>query len=252
MSVTTVQSNLLHPDRHPLLRKIATIAEPTEEERRALLNLPFSIKSLPQHADIVSDGDRPTQCALILEGFTCRYKLTHAGKRQIMSFHIPGDIPDLQSLYIEVMDHGIGAVAPSTVGYIPHDAIRDLIRRYPAIAATFWRDTLIDAAVFRQWMMGIGRRSAHGRIAHLLCELTTRFRAIGAAADYSLDLPITQVDIADSLGLTPVHVNRVLQELRRDDLIELRRGHLRIKNWDRLSEVAEFDPTYLHLTQTAA
>ena len=141
----------------------------------------MTVRDLRADQDIVRDQDRPSQCCLILTGFACRYKMTPAGKRQIFSFHIPGDIPDMQSIHLRVMDHSLGTLTASKVAFIPHEHVRALNRRCPRIADVFWRDTLIDAAVFREWMAGLGRREAFARIAHLLCELFLRFKAVGLA-----------------------------------------------------------------------
>jgi CRP-like cAMP-binding protein len=247
-----VQQNNLSPERNQLIRKLESIADLTVEEKQALLELPMTIKKIGPDEDIVRDGDRPSECCLLVTGFACRYKLTQEGKRQIMSFHIPGDIPDLQSLFLDVMDHSLGTLVASTVGMIPHEHIYDLTRRYAGIAAAFWRDTLIDAAVFREWMVGIGRRSAYTRIAHVLCELLVRFRAIDMTENHALELPVTQAEIGDALGLSTVHVNRVLQELRGDGLITLRGRTLIANDWEGLQKAGEFDPTYLHLRKKQA
>jgi CRP-like cAMP-binding protein len=206
-----------------------------------------TLRDLKADQDIVRDHDRPSQCCLILEGFACRYKITPGGKRQIFSFHIPGDIPDMQSIHLSVMDHSLGTLEPSRVAFIPHESVRALNRRYPRIADVFWRDTLIDAAVFREWMAGIGRRSAFARIAHLFCELFLRFKAVGLTNGPGFRLPVTQAEIGDALGLSTVHVNRVIQELRGRKLIGLRGSSVTVPDWDALKEAGEFDPTYLHL-----
>lgn len=236
----------------PLVRKLESIFALSPEERRALDGFNATIRTLPADHDIVRDGDRPSECCLILEGFACRYKLTRAGKRQIFSFHIAGDIPDLQSLHLGVMDHSLGTLTPSRLAFIPHDAVRDLTARFPRLAAAFWRDTLIDAAVFREWMLGLGRREAYGRIAHLLCELLVRFSAVGLANGRAYAMPITQAELGDALGLSTVHVNRTLQELRRDGLITTHAATVTVQDWDRLKAAGEFDPTYLHLRNAIA
>lgn len=230
-----------------LTRKLASIDRVSPEERRAIEGLPFTKKRLDGGQDIVREKDRPTQCCVVLEGWACRYRLLSEGKRQILSFHIPGDIPDLQSLHLRVMDHNLATVTPCTVALIPHESIQDITRRFPGLCSILWRDTLVDAAIFREWMTGIGRRSAYGRIAHLFCEIYIKMNAIGLADDHRCEWPITQVDIADALGLSNVHVNRVLQDLRSQKLISLRGRTLVIENWDALRQAAEFDPLYLHL-----
>jgi CRP-like cAMP-binding protein len=195
----------------------------------------------------VREGDRPSECCLVVEGFTCRYKFTAEGKRQIFSFHIPGDIPDLQSLHLKVMDHSLMTLTPCKLAFVPHQSLTGLMRRCPRVADVMWRDTLIDAAIFREWMIGMGRRSAYTRIAHVLCEVLVKMRSVGLANGHGCELPLTQAELGDALGLSTVHVNRSLQELRGDGLIELRGGSLTVLNWDGLKKAGEFDPTYLHL-----
>jgi CRP-like cAMP-binding protein len=150
------------------------------------------------------------------------------------------------------MDHNLGTLVPSRVALIPHPSLRDLIVHYPRIASLFWRNTLIDAAVFREWMTGIGRRSAYARIAHLFCELLVRFQAIGLAEGCTIELSVTLAEIGDALGLSTVHVNRVFQELRGDGLITSKGGALTVLDWEGLKQAGEFDPTYLHLRNREA
>jgi CRP-like cAMP-binding protein len=234
------------PELQRLLLKLDSIAELMPEDRDALTSLPLRLKSIPQDADIIREGDRPSESCLLLEGFCCRYKIVGEGKRQILSFHTPGDIPDLQSIYLKTMDHSIVALVPSKVAFIPHQNLIDLTRRYPRIAAAFWRDTLIDAAIFREWMVGLGRRDAYQRIAHLFCEMALRIKAVGLANNGSYDLPVTQAELGDALGLSNVHVNRVLMDLRKNKLISLRSTTITIIDWEQLKRAGDFDPLYLH------
>jgi CRP-like cAMP-binding protein len=235
-----------------LSRKLESIAPLSAEEKAALERLPLRIRDVPADQDIVREGDRPSECCLVIDGFACRYLMTDDGKRQILSFHITGDIPDLQSLHLTVMDHCLSTLAPSRLGFIQHDDLRRLMRHQPRLGDLFWRETLIDAAIFRQWMVGLGRRTAHGRIAHILCELLVRARAVKLVEDHTIDLPLTQSEIGDAVGLSTVHVNRVLQGLRAEGLISLRSGSLAILNWEGLREVAGFDATYMHLVEQPA
>ncbi|KAB1073298.1 Crp/Fnr family transcriptional regulator [Methylobacterium planeticum] len=245
----------LDPDHHALsllVRKLGSIAALTDGERQAILSVPSKTRLLNAGQDIVRDGDKPSQCCLILDGWACRYKIIGEGKRQIFSFHIPGDIPDLQSLHLHTMDHSLGTITQATVAFIPHESMRELSTRFPRIGEVLWRDTLVDAAIFREWMIGMGRKSAFGRIAHLFCEMYLKLEAVGLAGEHRCPLPITQMDIGDALGLSNVHVNRVLQEMRGRSLITLRGSALVIQAWDVLIGVSEFDPTYLHLEKRAA
>ncbi len=232
---------------HPLIRKLETIIDLTEGEKAAITELPFVIRNYPADQDIVREFDRPSHCVVILEGMACRYKILPGGKRQIFSFHIPGDMPDAQSLHLNVMDHSLATLVPVMVATIHHDVIRGLLRTNPRLADAIWRETLVDAAIFREWMANVGRREAHARIAHLLCELYTKMRSVGLAQNSHVELPITQEELADATGLSTVHVNRTLQQLRGEKLISHQARKLIIEDWEGLQRAGQFDPTYLHL-----
>jgi CRP-like cAMP-binding protein len=165
---------------------------------------------------------------------------------------IQGLLTDLHSLHLKVLDNSVSTISPCRVGFIPHEALRDLCLRYPRIGAAFWRETLIDAAIFREWVMNVGQREGVSRMAHVLCELVVRLRAVDLVEDHVCDLPITQIEFADALGFSPVHVNRVLQQMRAEGLIETQGSRLRIPDWDGLKQAGEFDPTYLHLVREDA
>jgi len=233
-------------EAHPLVLKLESITDLSQDETAALLALPMRVQEIRADQDIVREGDRPSQCCLLLEGFIARYKVTYKGKRQIFAFHTPGDIPDALSLQIKIMDHSLGTLTPCKVGFIQHEHMRSLLREHPRLTDVFWRETLIDAAIFREWMLAIGRRDAKTRVAHLFCEMVMRLRAVGLQTGNTVPLPLTQTEIADALGLSTVHVNRTLQELRRENLLEWDRGVLDVINWKRLTLTGEFDPAYLH------
>jgi CRP-like cAMP-binding protein len=235
-----------------MIRKMESVFAVTDDERQALETLPMQLAVIKADQDIVRIGDRPSRCCLILSGFACTYKVTAEGKRQIVSFNLPGDIPDLQSLHLKVLDTSIATISTCRVGFITHEALRDICDRYPRITAAFWREALIDAAIFREWVLNVGRREAYTRMAQVLCELLVRLRAVGLVEDHVCDLPITQGEFADALGVSNVHVNRVLQQMRADGLIETKGTQLKIPDWDRLKQVGEFDPTYLHLENNQA
>jgi CRP-like cAMP-binding protein len=237
---------------NPLIRKMESVFTLADDERQALEALPMQVMVIKDNQDIVRIGDRPSRSCLILSGFACTYKVTVGGKRQIVSFAIAGDVPDLQSLHLKVLDNSISTISTCRVGFITHQDLREICDRYPRIAAAFWRETLIDASIFREWVMNVGQREAYQRMAHVLCELLVRLRAVGLVEDHVCDLPITQGEFADALGVTNVHVNRVLQQMRADGLIETKGTQVRIPDWDRLKQVGEFDPTYLHLESDQA
>jgi CRP-like cAMP-binding protein len=241
---------MIHPgDR--LTRKLQLDMRLEEADLAAIRALPFVTKEMPAQHAIVREGERPTHSCLIVEGFACRCKTTDSGKRQIMSIHIPGDIPDLQSLHLEVMDHDVLTLSRCVVAFVSHDSLRVLTRERPIVAAALWRETLIDAAVFREWIVNIGRRPAEGRMAHFIAEIGKRLEGVGLASAEEYELPMTQLEMADALGLSAVHVNRVLQGLRRDGVITLRKHAVSVLDVPRLMQLADFDDLYLHQHRTA-
>ena len=229
-----------------LVRRLASLASMTGAEQEAVRALPISVREFPARQDIVRTGDKPSQCCLVLSGFAFRYKLIGDGKRQILNFHVPGDTPDLQSLHLAVMDHNLASLTQLTAGFISHDAVHDLNARFPTVAAIFWRDTLVDAAVLRERIVSIGQRDGLSRTAHFLCEMFCRLAAVGLASERTMALPITQVEIADALGMSFVHVNRMLRELRERRFVTLQGQKIVVENWDALEALADFDPGYLH------
>ncbi len=234
-----------HLSEH-LVRRLRATTNLGPSDIEAIERLPVIVKKLSGQTPIAREGDRMSQCGLLIEGFACRCKTTDSGKRQILSIHIAGDIPDLQSLHLHVMDHDLTTLGACTVGFIPHDALRNLTYDRPRVAEALWRETLIDAAVFREWIVNVGRRPARTRLAHLLAEVGRRLELVGLSSADHFDLPMTQIDLADALGLSAVHVNRVIQELRRGGLLELRKHSVFLRDLPRLQEIAEFDDLYLH------
>jgi len=238
-------------DRHPFIRRLETTVALCDRERAALERLPMQLADIRADQDIVREGDRASRSFALLAGCTCTYKVTNAGKRQISAFHVPGDVPDLQSLHLTTLDGSIGTLTPCRVGFMPHEALRDLCHEHPRLADALWRGTLIEGAIFREWTVNVGRRDALSRTAHLLCEWMSRLGAAGLAHNHACELPMTQAELADALGLSTVHVNRTLQELRRSGLVVLTGTALQVPNWALLMSFGDFDPTYLHL-QTGA
>jgi len=236
-------------DVHPLTalaRRWSLHADLTAGDRSALMELPFTRKSFARDAYIVREGQKATECCLLLRGFAFRQKLVSNGARQIISIHIPTEFVDLQNGLLGVADHNVQSLDRSEVAVIPRAALMELTASHPTLSRAMWVDTLIDASIFREWVVNVGRRDARARIAHLLCELALRLEKIGVGHDGRLDFPITQEQIADCTGLTAVHTNRTLQSLRRDGLIQLTAGSLRVLDWDGLREVGDFDELYLH------
>jgi CRP-like cAMP-binding protein len=228
-----------------LVRKLEQFVSLSETEKQVLNAAPARVRQIGAHQDIVSDGDRPRDVSLITEGFACRYKLLGNGRRQILSFLIPGDICDLRAFLLRRMDHGIAALNQCEIAVIPHQRLFDIIEKHPRLALALLANTMVDAAIYRRWLTDVGRLCAHARIAHLLCEIWTRLHAVGLTQDGSYEVPMTQADIADAMGLSNVHVNRTLKRLRSEGLISWRSNLVRVLDWERLQAVAEFDPSYL-------
>jgi CRP-like cAMP-binding protein len=245
----------MRPDAHALIaRAIQTTQQLNEQLENAIRALPTSRKTVPAGRAIIGEGERPTGCCLVLEGFAARTKSTTNGNRQILSFHIPGDLPDLQSLYVQRMDHALIALTDVAIATIPHAAVRALSLAEPVFSDALWRAALFDLAIFREKIVGLGQRTAFQRIAHLYCEMFTRLSDAGLVRDAdAFVFPVTQQDIGDALGLSTVHVNRSLQSLRQAKLIETQsKGRVRILNWAGLQRAGDFDPSYLRLEPSAS
>jgi CRP-like cAMP-binding protein len=214
--------------------------------REALTALPARRQSYSTYADIVSEGDRPVHCCFVESGLVSRYKTLRNGTRQIVSFHILGDMVDLPSALVVVADHGIRTHVPTTIITIDHRDILQLAADFPEVGRAFWFDTLVDAAIFREWTVNVGRRNARERTAHLLLEFAYRFKAAGLIADDSFELPVSQADLSDALGITSVHLNRTLQWLRGERYIRTHSKTVSIENWAGMTELAGFTSAYLH------
>jgi CRP-like cAMP-binding protein len=184
---------------------------------------------------------------ILLSGIACRRKDLKDGSGLITELHVAGDFTDLHSFTLKYLDHDIVALTPCTFAVVPHIRLREITEQHPHLARVYWFATNLDAAIHREWALSLGRRPAAGRMAHLFCELYVRLGIVGLAEDFGYDLPLTQELLGEALGLTSVHVNRTLQQLRNDGLLEFRQGRLTIKDWDALQATAEFDPAYLYL-----
>jgi CRP-like cAMP-binding protein len=234
----------------PLTRKLENFAPLSSEDRRILAEIASQSRRVAARTDIIREGERPDDVHLVLEGFACRYKIVPDGRRHIMAYLVPGDLCDSHAFILKEMDHSIGTLSACRVVGIPRGRILEMLER-PAIARALWWSALVDEATLREWLVNIGRRPAEQRVAHLLCELLMRLQTVGLASGDSYELPITQGDLADTVGLTLVHVNRVLQRLRATGLITLRSRHLVINDAQALKAFSGFDANYLHLAENA-
>lgn len=234
-------------DLQVLTARLERVHGLSQGDRAALERLPLHKAVIAPGGTIVWAGNPADRCAIVLEGIAFSYKLTGSGGRQIVNLHLPGDLPDLQSLGLGTTDTGVTAMSPCHVGYVPSDELSALCSRRPSLAAVLWRETLLQAAIVREWLLNIGRRDALAGLGHILCEVVMRHRAAGLTSDYGCRFRATQTALGDMLGLSTVHVNRMIQELRRDRLIAWDEGHLTVLDWGRLCTLSDFDPAYLHI-----
>jgi len=183
----------------------------------------------------------------VLSGFVYGHKLVNSSRRQITSLLVPGDIADLQCLYVPKLDHNLSALGPAVVAFFPHAAFRAILDQSPQLSQAFWRETFVETAIAREWIANLGRREALARMAHVICELAVRLRAVDRTGSFSLFIPWTQMDVADVCGISGVHANRVVQELRRSRVLDWDPRQIRILDWDALTEIADFSDDYLQL-----
>jgi CRP-like cAMP-binding protein len=233
------------------LMKMRARDDISAEEEQALRGAMGEVLTYPADHTFITAGQELSCSTLLLEGILCRYKDLSDGQRQITELHIAGDFADLHSFTLKHLDHNVMALTRSKVVQVPHENLKKITENYPHLARVLWFSTNLDAAIHREWEVSLGRRSALERTAHLFCELQVKLGLVGLASEREYALPITQVELAECLGLTSVHVNRVLKELRERKLVEFRSGKVTIGNPGELRRVAEFDPAYLYLDKRA-
>ena len=236
---------LNRPNVQPYLNRLTSRSVLTEEEQQAILNLPGHAEQVQPNRDFVPLGDIADHVSLIVAGIVGRFDQSSDGARQITAMHIPGDVCNLHSVVQPQATSALQALSVATILRIPHVAIRAVAAHYPALAEALWRDCTVDAAILAEWVVNVGRRDAKTRVAHLLCEMATRLDAGEGANDFVFDFPVTQTQLAEATALTAVHVNRTLQSLRADGLVEWHQRIIRVPQWDLLVERAEFDDAYL-------
>lgn len=234
----------------PLIEKLSRRDDLTGREKRTLGDILQPPVVVGSGRDIAAQHSSPTFSTLILDGFAARYVVLANGARQITELNIAGDFVDLHSLIMSPMDHGVVALTDCTVARCPHERLRRLTETEPHLTRLLWMDTLIDAAVHRQWIAALGRRTALARLAHLVCELYLRLATVHRASACRLELPLSQAVLADVLGLSEVHVNRSIGQLRSLGLVSWTGRLVEICDWEALAKQAEFDPTYLRLRKS--
>ena len=231
-----------------LIRKLSAAGSLIEADHEILRRVSLRSQQIPARQDLTCEGDRPENVRVVLSGFACRYKVSPRGKRNIAALMVPGDFCDLHVAILDEMDHSIATLTPCTVVEISRATIRDLTENHPRITHALWWATLVDEAVLREWLFGLAEREAPERMAHLFCELLLRLQTVGMAKHDGYALPFTQIDLGEMLGMTSIHVNRVLREMRLANLIVLTRRYLQIPDVARLQAFCDFSPNYLHRT----
>ena len=219
-----------------LVKKLRLRDEVSDREAEVLRSAIGQIQKFPAAKTLVRTGETVTQSTLLADG-----------QRQIMEVHVAGDFVDLHGFLLKRLDHNVGALTAVTVAFVPHEALARITAEEPHLSRMLWLSTLMDASIQREQILSMGRRPALARIGHLLCELCMRLEVIGLAENRSFAFPLTQLDLADATGLTAIHVNRMLRQLRERKLLTFRGGRVEIHDWEGLQAVSDFDPTYLHL-----
>ena len=230
-----------------LITKLREHTELSREDIAAIRALPNTERALKPNDDVVRQGDKPQVSAVVLSGMVARYHTLRTGRRQYLSLHHAGDMPDAQALFIDQMDHAVCSIDDATVALVPHKALLRLFEQRPSIAFAIWRETLIDAAIFREAITNNSARPIRARLAHFFCEQYYRARAAGVASDKSCRLPLNQTQLGEALGASLPTINRALRALRSTKWCTWERGILHIRDWDRLVALGSFDPSYLHL-----
>ena len=220
----------------------------SDVERARLTSIITITREFQRDEDVVVTGSRPPYSTLLVDGFAARYKLMADGGRQITALHVAGDFVDLHAFLLKTMDHGIVAMSQCHVAFVEHADLKAITESQPHLSRLLWLDTLVDGAIHREWIVAMGRRSKKAHLAHLVCELFMRLQVVGRTTGYSFHFPLTQVELADVLGISLVHLNKTLQILRKAELLTWIGQMITILDWPRLQELAQFDPTYLSQT----
>lgn len=231
----------------PFFRKVELRDTLSPEERDAILRASDDVRVVSAGHDIVREGDRPSHSTLLARGLSARFSITQDGARQITALHLDGDFVDLHSFLLKTMDHGVRALTDCVVISFPHARLRTITEQQPHLTRLLWLNTLLDAALHREWLVAKGQLSSLEHMAHLICELQVRFEVAGRADKGGFTLAMTQADLADAMGISTVHANRTLQELRSTRLLEWENGIVQIHDVAALRRLGQFDDNYLHL-----
>ena len=235
----------------PFLDKLLSRSHLDCAEQQAILSLPAQPAQIQTNRDFVRLGERVDHASFVLAGLVGRFGQNREGDRQITAVHIPADMVDLHSVVAPDACSALQALSVTTILRVPHKALRAAARRHPAIAEAFWRECVVDAAVLAEWVVNVGRRDARSRLAHLLCEISCRVEGLAGKLGSEVPFPATQSHLADMTGLTSVHVNRTLQALRQEKVVDLHSRTIHVLDWNRMVQIGEFNPDYLHLAKPA-
>jgi len=237
---------------NPLVRladKLALHAPLSPTDRIALLELPYAVRSVEAGSYLLRDCDKPDRCGMLVSGFAYRHKTNAEGYRQIVSLLIAGEIYDLQQLYLATADSNVQALTNCELATISHEQLRKLATERPSVALAFVATAMVELSMAREWTLNVGRRDARTRTAHFLCEVAFRLDKLSLPHGQPFELPMTQEQIGDALGLTPVHINRTLKTLVNAGLIGHTKHHITIPNWASLVVAAGFNSRYLHINR---
>ena len=229
-----------------LVRRFETLGPLPRADKEALIRATGHVRNVAAQTLLSQEGDRPQGVHVLLEGFACRYKIVDDGKRQIVGFLVPGDVCDAHVCILDHVDCSVAVLTDSCVAVMPRETLDAIYAHHPALTRALLWSSLVNESVSREWLANMGRRTPNKRIGHLLCEMLVRLRAVGLAENDRFAFPITQADLGDTVGLSTVHVNRTLQELKGKKLIASRRWLFEVLDVERLIEFSDFDPSYLH------
>ena len=229
------------------LMKLRRRDDVSPAEEAVIRGMIGDIRTVAADQVVIRAGAELDESLLLLEGWLARARDLAKGERQVTEIHLPGDFADLHSFTLKKLEHNVISLTPCTIAAVPHARLKEMTEEHPHLTRLCWFSTNLDAAIHREWAVSLGRRPALARTAHLLCELYTRVEIVGRTNGNSYEFPLTQVELAECLGLTSVHINRTLQELRSRKLIELEQRQVTLLDLPKLKEIAEFDPAYLYL-----
>lgn len=236
----------MRPPRNPWAAKLRQFSELSDADAEVLDRLTAETETVEADADVIREGQRVDGVHVVVDGMLCRYSVLENGRRQITAFLVPGDMCDLHGFLLKEMDHSIAALTLSKVARISRQTVMEITDRHPALARALWWSTMVDEAVLRQWIVNVGRRTAYERTAHLIWELFLRLAVVGRTNALSFRFPLTQQELADTLGMSIVHTNRTLQRLRSEGALAVANGFLTVRDADKLQAIAGFNPNYLH------